>query len=437
MKRNPRIGLLPLYLKLYDEVCPERRAEFVPFLDEISTRLQAEAVDVVQADVCRVAPEFEAAVQLFEQNQVDLIVTLHLAYSPSLEAIYPLCSTEIPILMLDTTMDEAFGMDVDASRIMYNHGIHGVQDLACMLRRRGQSYRVVAGHYEKSKVISRAAQVARGALAARSLLGTKALRIGPSFMGMGDFLVEEGVLHERLDMSVTEIRPSALAETIAAIGSDEIQAEMAADRERFQVEAPEDVHERSVRVGLGVRRLLEEGGYSAFSANFLAFDSADGPVDTVPFLEACKAMARGVGYAGEGDVLTAGLVGALASGFGRTTFTEIFLPGLAGREPLPLPHGRDQPQCHGRQAHSQGEGLPLHPGAEPGRDCRGTRARSGRVREHGPGTGRPLWPDCGTRGGVAGEAKREPGEVGPWVDASSPCDPGVPGSVLAPRWHPP
>jgi L-arabinose isomerase len=330
MKRNPRVGLLPLYLKLYDEVCPERRAEFVPFLDEIVSRLEAEQVDVVRADVCRVAPEFEEAVALFEQQHVDLIVTLHLAYSPSLEAIYPLCSTEIPILMLDTTMDEAFGPNVDASRIMYNHGIHGVQDLACMLRRRGQSYRVVAGHYRRSKVIARAAQIARGALAARSLLGTKALRIGPSFMGMGDFLVEEGVLHERLDMSVTEIRPDALADIVASVSEDEIRAELEADRERFQVEVSPETHERSVRVGLGVRRLLDNEGYNAFSANFLAFDSADGPVDTVPFLEACKAMARGVGYAGEGDVLTAGLVGALASSFGRTTFTEIFCPDWQG-----------------------------------------------------------------------------------------------------------
>lgn len=31
----------------------------------------------------------------------------------------------------------------------------------------------------------------------------------------------------------------------------------------------------------------------------------------MPFSEACKAMARGIGYAGEGDVLTAAFVSAL------------------------------------------------------------------------------------------------------------------------------
>ncbi len=41
-------------------------------------------------------------------------------------------------------------------------------------------------------------------------------------------------------------------------------------------------------------------------------------------------MARGVGYAGEGDVLTAALVGALSSALGKTTFTEIFCPDWEG-----------------------------------------------------------------------------------------------------------
>lgn len=330
MKRNPKIGLLPLYLKLYDDVTPERRAEFLPFLDEVARSLAAESLDVVRADICRIAPEFEVAVAMFKAERVDLIVTLHLAYSPSLEAVYPLCSTEIPILMLDTTMDESFGPDVDASRIMYNHGIHGVQDLACMLRRRGQSYRVVAGHYRNPRLIARAAQVARGALAARKLVGARALRIGPSFPGMGDFRVELGVLREHLDIDVTEIPASGLTAAVLAVTAEEIRVEIELDRQRYQVEADDESHARSVRVGLGVRRLLNEGGYDAFSANFLAFDQADGPVDTVPFLEACKAMASGIGYAGEGDVLTACLVGALAASFGRTTFTEIFCPDWKG-----------------------------------------------------------------------------------------------------------
>jgi L-arabinose isomerase len=69
--------------------------------------------------------------------------------------------------------------------------------------------------------------------------------------------------------------------------------------------------------------------------NFLAFEREDGPV--MPFLELSKGMARGIGFGGEGDVLTAALVGALSRGFGATTFTEIFCADWSG-ESLFLSH---------------------------------------------------------------------------------------------------
>ena len=85
-----------------------------------------------------------------------------------------------------------------------------------------------------------------------------------------------------------------------------------------------------MRVGLGLRRLLADGGHDAFSLNFQALDRADRPANTMPFLEISKAMGRGIGYAGEGDVLTAALVGALARAFGEVTFTEAFCADWSG-----------------------------------------------------------------------------------------------------------
>lgn len=330
MQRNPRIGLLPFYLKLYDELFPDRRSAFESFLETVATGFRSRGVDVCRSEIACVHGEFNRAVRMFEDCGVDLIVTLHLAYSPSLESVFSLCSTSIPILMLDTTMDAGFGRDVNADRIMYNHGIHGVQDLACMLRRRQKPFRIVAGHVSESNVLSRAVEAARAAHAARSLKGTRALRIGEAFDGMGDFSVENRVFRERFAMTVDMVSPAELGQTVERVTETEVEAECEKDRLRFGGSVDREVHRRSVRVGLGVRTLLQEGQYTAFSMNFQAFSAKTGPVDTVPFLEASKAMSRGIGYAGEGDVLTAMLVGALVRGFGQTTFTEIFCPDWAG-----------------------------------------------------------------------------------------------------------
>jgi L-arabinose isomerase len=327
---QPVIGLLPLYLKLYDEVRPEVRNDFGPFMDTVLQGFDDRGVKVAHADICCGKEEFAQSVKNFEAEQVDLIVTLHLAYSPSLESADILANTRLPLLMLDMTMDASFGQDVSPERIMFNHGIHGVQDLASVLRRKGRHFEIVAGHLEQSDVLERAAGIARAALAVKCLRTTRALRIGTAFEGMGDFAPPETVLEQVLGIKTEQIDVEDLESEAAFVTHAAIDEEMKRDRGQFSVEAAEAVHSRSIRVGLALRKRLEDGEYDAFSMNFQAFRSADGPIDTVPFLEVSKAMARGLGYAGEGDVLTASLVGALNRAFGRTTFTEIFCPDWEG-----------------------------------------------------------------------------------------------------------
>ena len=156
----------------------------------------------------------------------------------------------------------------------------------------------------------------------------RVVRIGHEFVGMGDFAVDPAVLREALGIRADEVAPEAIGREMKSVTTEEIERELESDRQRYIVRADPAVHRRSVHTGLAVRRFLEAGGYGALSANFEAFTDPAGPV--MPFLEVSKAMARGTGFAGEGDVLTASLVGALAQAFGRTTFTEVFCPDWRG-----------------------------------------------------------------------------------------------------------
>lgn len=330
MTTQPRVALLPMYLALYDEIAPDTRAVFSPFLDSVMKGLAAQGLEVRQAPICCVRAEFEQAVQQFEADDVDLLVTLHLAYSPSLESAPVLAASPLPLLLLDTTMDYDFGQGVEFERRMYNHGVHGVQDLAAVLRRMNRRYHIVAGHIDHSPVLERAGAIARGAAAAKALKQMRALRLGPPFPGMHDFVVPEDTLKEVLGIEVVQEDLNALAEAVRTVDDAAVEAECRADAEAFAVDCPPEVHARSQRVGLGLRKLLEEGGYGAFSMLFRIFNSGEPPIDTLPFLEASKAMARGIGYAGEGDVLTASLTGALARNFGRTSFVEVFCADWKG-----------------------------------------------------------------------------------------------------------
>ena len=329
--QTPKAGLLPFYLKLYDDLLPACRDGFTDYVQRIGSGLEARGIAVRNAPVCRVADEFRAAIRQFEKDGADCIVTLHLAYSPSLEALGAFCETSLPVIVLDATMDAAFGRNVSPDRIMYNHGIHGVMDFASMLRRRRRAFEIVAGHDSDPRLLDRAADLARAAVAARSLRGSRVVRVGNTFAGMGDFSVNDRVMADKLGVEVNQIGLEALDEAILTVTDEAVAQEVACDRERFSCELDVKAHERSVRVGLGLRRILEQGDYQAMSVNFQAFTRSDRPANTMPFFEISKAMARGIGYGGEGDVLTAALVGALARAFGAVTFTEIFCPDWAGK----------------------------------------------------------------------------------------------------------
>ena len=78
-------------------------------------------------------------------------------------------------------------------------------------------------------------------------------------------------------------------------------------------------------MSLAVRRWIKENDLNAFTMNFSEIKRSSGFL-TLPFYEACRAMSECIGYAGEGDVITASLVGALMKAYPQTSFTEIFCP---------------------------------------------------------------------------------------------------------------
>lgn len=325
-----KVGFLPLYLKLYDDRAARVRPAIEEYRDNLVAALENTGIELVKADICRIAPEFKEAVAAFEREGVDAIVTVHLAYSPSLECIDALAATKLPIIILDTTRDYSFGFDVVAGGVMPNHGIHGVQDMCNLLRRRGKDYSVFVGHYTESDVVARVADAARAVKAAKALDGMKVGQVGGSFAGMGDFLASEAAM-ARLGVETVVCDGDELAALRDSVTEAEIRAEYEKDcAENGAAAFTFEEYSYAERIGLAVRKWIDKNGLGAFTMTFLSAGKVGG-FDTMPFSESSKAMARGTGYAGEGDVLTAALVGALSTTFDKVNFTETFCPDWKGQ----------------------------------------------------------------------------------------------------------
>ena len=323
-----KAGLLPLYIKLYDDTAPGVRPRLEAFYETVAALLEARGVEILRSPFCRLEPEFARAVAGFEEAGADAVITLHMAYSPSLEAVDVLKNSSLPVIVLDTTETLEFTNTQSSGEIMYNHGIHGVMDLCSMLIRRGKPFAIAAGHYAESDCLDRVVGYLRAAVAAKALGNTRVGLIGGRFAGMGDFTVSAEEMKARFGIETVALTAERLGKCFDTVSEEEAAGERQANEALCDIQADtgEEGYEAYLRSCVAVEKCLREEKLTAFSATFLGMGRETAGIPTMPFMACCKAMERGIGYAGEGDTLTASFVGALLQGWQETTFVEIFCP---------------------------------------------------------------------------------------------------------------
>lgn len=323
-----KIGFLPLYIALYDRTSPARRVHLQETYEMLAKLIEQQGFEVIRTKLLCVKPEFEEAIKMFEDEGAEAIITWHAAYSPSLESIDAICATKLPVVVMDTTETLVFGNMQDPSMIGPNHGIHGVMDFCSMMKRRNRPYAIAAGHYEASDVVERACGFVKAYLAAEALKGMKVGLVGGAFEGMGDFTVDYNELKEKYGIDVEQMDIKRMAEIYDSLTDEEVKAEIEENEKNFDFAEnviPEE-YELNVRSCVALRKYIKEKNYGAFSVNFTQLGRATSGLTSMPFLEACKEMANGIGYAGEGDALTAAFTGAFIKSWPNTSFVEIFCP---------------------------------------------------------------------------------------------------------------
>lgn len=322
-----KVGYLPMFIKLYDDTNPHYRDPMVEYMHAMISMLETQGLEVVLADeICRIKPEFDRAAEKFNAANVTAVITQHLAYSPSLESIDALLTLNAPIIVFDTTMDYDLVRSSNYDRrISANHGIHGVQDMCNLLKRNHRDYYLCAGHALHSEVLPEVVGLCRAAAVAEAYRTVKVGSVGGNFPGMGDFLITDERYRRQIGAEVSYMTPELTSAYLAKITESEVDAELSLDKKKYDVsvERMED-YRLATKSGLAIRKWMQDEKLNACTVNFLTLDTCGLP--KMPFPECCKIMERGQGYAGEGDVLTAGLVAALISVYPNTTFTEMFCP---------------------------------------------------------------------------------------------------------------
>ena len=326
--KKTKIAYLPLYIKLYDDINTATRKPLVEYMNTLVSMIESQGFEVVlPEDVCRIKEEFDRAAEKFNSDpEIVAVVTEHLAYSPSRESIEALLSLKAPIIVLDTTPSyELISCAAYSDRISPNHGIHGVQDMCNLLKRNGKPFQICVGHAMHSDVIARVCGLCRAAACAKAFRESRIGMVGGEFEGMGDFRISDERYESEIGAKTVRMSFEDGKKYTAAVTDDEIQNEIISDAAKSSIFAEnEDNYRAATRAGLAVRKWMNDNGLNSVTVNFLHIEESG--LEKMPFMECCKALERGQGYAGEGDNLTAGLTGALLASYPNTTFTEMFCP---------------------------------------------------------------------------------------------------------------
>jgi L-arabinose isomerase len=304
--RPPRVGLLALTLELYETLAPDLRRRREDWLrKQVLPRLDRLAEVSFTGAVFR-KEDIEAMVADFEARQLDAIVVVLLTYSPSLNALDALQRTSLPILLWNTQELFAVEGDFDYPAMSDNHGVHGTQDLANVLVRSSVRFEYSTSHLRDEGAMERLGDFFVAAAACRRLRQARIGLLGYPFPGMGDIAVDSTHLAATLGCRTVPLAMEQLICQAENASPDKVQALVSEYSREYEV--ARDVREgdlqATARMEIAMRAIVEGDRLDAMSYQFLAMGE-DPRTLTVPFVAASRLMAEGVGFGGEGDVVSA------------------------------------------------------------------------------------------------------------------------------------
>ena len=274
----------------------------------------------------------DAILSLCREANVDvscigLIAWMH-TFSPAKMWINGLKILDKPMVHLHTQFnrDIPWGA-IDMDFMNLNQSAHGGREFGFMVSRMGLERKVVVGHWDDENVKDQLRVWLGAALAWDDTKNLKIARFGDN---MRDVAVTEGDKVEaqlQFGYSVYGFGVGDLVQVVNAVDPKQVDKKIGDYRDRYSIDkdmmdARKKDLEESVKIELGMKRFLEDGGFRAFTTTF---EDLHG-LAQLPGLAVQSLMNEGYGFGAEGDWKTAALVRGLkvmGTGLkGGTSFME-------------------------------------------------------------------------------------------------------------------
>jgi len=334
--RKPKIGLLGLMHGLYDKSQPDLPAQQETFARGLANRLS----DVADVDFPGAAKDralIEKYVKSFNEKEYDGIMVVNLLYSPGMRVVQAMQKNTLPLLLANVQPLPKVTREWNWRLLTTNQGIHGIQDTANMIVRAGIRPTIITEDWESGAFQSFFEDWALAASALQRLKGMKVAIFG-RMHDMGDILGDDAAFYRKLGLEVNHESIGAVYRIMEALSAKEIDKQVEEDSRNFAIDPllPVESHRYAAALQLGFEKFMNEGGYVGFTAFFDIFKE-DGRFKQLPILGASNLLAKGFGYAAEGDtnVLALTTIGHML--VGDPHFTEMYSLDF-GRDAALLSH---------------------------------------------------------------------------------------------------
>lgn len=321
--RRPRVGLLGIMQELYDDMIPGITDTQGQYARQIADRL-GEEVDVTVREPARNRQDIERQMRAFNEEDLDGIILVMLTYGPAMRTVRALSENDLPLMLANVQPERSITEEWDMDDLTYNQGVHGAQDLANTLVRLGIDAPIISEDWRSDRFVEFVSDWAHAAQAERSLRDMRIAQFG-QMPGMGDIETDDAAFMRTLGPQVDQLGMGLVDDRMQAVSDEAVAAAVAADEERFEIDEAlsEDQHAYAARFEVAIQDLLEEEGYDGFSMYFDAVGD-DGRFEQLHMLAASNLMAKGYGYAAEGDTCCTSLVTAGHRLAPDAHFTEMY-----------------------------------------------------------------------------------------------------------------
>ena len=322
-QHKPKIGLLGISQELYLGMVPGIPERLQDFANQLISTL----ADQVQIDFPKVVmneKDAQEVISHFNQQGYDGMLEINLTFGPSLNLVRGLQKHHTPILLANVQPEYEVTPQWNMNDLTYNQGIHGIQDTANCLLRLGKKFMVITEDWRSQEFKDYVTDWAKAANAYQALRQMKIAYFG-KMNGMGDTITDWHAFMQVIGPEIREEPIGQVCRYMEALTPEEVQGQIKKDSQNFQIDKnmPAESHQHAVEIMLGFEKLLQQGGYAGYSANFDVFQG-DGRFRQIGLLAASNLMAKGYGYGAEGDINSCTLVAAGHQLHGNAHFTEMY-----------------------------------------------------------------------------------------------------------------